>query len=197
MRAILLVPAMLMAGCASTATRFWTIEPAAVSALPVVAATPAAPIRIAAVHLPLAIDRLEVVSHDEVDRVKVMDFDRWSAPPGDLMRRALTQDLIAVLPRGSVVYPEAPVPAATRNIVVDVLDLRRDGDRYVMQASWSLAEPAGASHQLQLEATAGAGDVAAQVDKLAAMMAQLAGSIAATQLPPAILPAPPPGRPRR
>lgn len=195
MRALLLAPLLLATGCASTATRFWTIEPTPIAVgAAITAAVPGAPIRIAAVHLPLSIDRLEVVSHDEVDRVKVMDFDRWSAPPGNLMRRALTQDLVAALPAGSVIYPDAPVPAATRNIVVDVLDLRRTGDRYVMQASWSLASPAGLPHPMLLDAPAGVGDVAAQVSALSLMMAQLAGSVAASPLP-LILP-PAPGRPR-
>ena len=181
-RGLVLATLSLATGCSSTATRFWTVEP--VAATPPAAIRAAAPIQIAAVHVPLAIDRLEVVQHDEADRVKVLDFDRWSAPPGDLLRRALTQDLIAQLPPGSVVFPDAPAPAGTRRIAVDVLDLRQTGDRYVMQLSWSAAAPAGRSHQLRLEAPAGTGDVAAQTAALGAMMAQAASDIAAAVTSP-------------
>ena len=178
MRLFLALPLALVAGCSSTATRFWTVEPVAATAPPV--ATTVVPIQIAAVHVPLAIDRLEVVRHDEAERVKILDFDRWSAPPGDLLRRALTQDLVAQLPPGSVVFPDSPAPPTTRRIVVDVLDLRQTGDRYVMQLSWSLATPNGRPHALRLEAPAAMDDVAAQMQALGSMMGQLATDIAAS-----------------
>ena len=174
----LLLP-LALAGCSSTATRFWTVEPVG-GVAPAAAVANIAPIQITAVHVPLAIDRLEVVRHDAADRVKVLDFDRWSAPPGDLLRRALTQDLVAQLPPGSVVFPDSPAPAATRRIVVDVLDLRQTGDRYAIQLSWAMTTPNGPPHQLRLEAPLGEGDVAAQTDALGSMMAQLAGDMAST-----------------
>ncbi|WP_242097084.1 ABC-type transport auxiliary lipoprotein family protein [Sphingomonas sp. CROZ-RG-20F-R02-07] len=173
---LLLLPAL--AACSSSPTRYWTIEPLA--GLPAPAAPRGtAPVQIAAVHVPLAIDRLEVVRHDEADRIVVLDFDRWSAPPGSLLRTALTQDLVARMPAGSVVFPDAPAPAGLRRITVDVLDLRRIGDRFVMQASWSLAGPAARPHALRLDAPAGEGDVAAQTAALATMTGALADSIAA------------------
>lgn len=172
-RALLLVlPAL--AGCASTATRYWTIEPIA-------APSPAprhaiAPVQIVAVHVPLAIDRLEIVRHDQADRVTISDFDRWSAPPGDLIRRALTQDLVALLPPGSVVFPDTAAPPGTRPITIDVLDLRQSADGFVLQLSWSTG--AQAPHALRLQAGVGAGDVAAQTRALAQMTADLATAIA-------------------
>lgn len=176
---LLLVPLALVAACSSTATRFWTIEPLAGVAPPPVPATRGVlPVQIAAVHVPIAIDRLEIVQHDVADRVTVLDFDRWSAPPGDLVRRALTQDLVALLPSGSVIFPDAPAPAGTRAIVVDILDLRRVADRYVLQLSWSAAGRAPVSHPLRLEAPAGVGDVAAQTEALGRMTADLAAAIA-------------------
>lgn len=172
-----IVLGLLLAGCASSPTRFWTIEPAPPPTAPPAAAT-SAPVQVAAVHLPLALDRLEVVRHDEADRVRVLDFDRWSAPPGSLMRTALTQDLAALLPAGRVVFPEAPTPPNARRIVVDVLDLRRTADGYTLQVSWSLLPQPGRSRQLTLSATA-ADDVAGQAHALSAMTGELAANIAA------------------
>ena len=169
---LLLAP---LAGCASTPTRFWTIEPVALSR----AAAPraGAPIQVVAVHVPLAIDRLEVVQHDAANRIAVRDFDRWSAPPGDLIRRALTQDLIRLLPADQVILPDAPAPTATRRISVDILDFRRSGDRYVMQASWSVAAASPLPHPLVLAAPAGAGDVASQTAALDQITGDLASAI--------------------
>lgn len=175
----LLLPALLaIAACSSSPTRFWTIEP--VSGLPPPESAHAiAPVQVAAVHVPLAIDRLEVVQHDEANRVKVLDFDRWSAPPGDLLRRALTQDLVARLPAGSVIYPEAPTPQGARRLSVDVLDVRQVGDQFVMQVGWSFGTPRAVPHALRLTAPGGAGDVAAQTQAFGAMMGDLATAIAA------------------
>ena len=167
---------MAVTGCSSTATRFWTIEPIAIPSSASHRAI--APVQVVAVHLPLAIDRLEIVQHDRADRVIVHDFDRWSAPPGDLLRRALTQDLVAQLPPGSVIFPEAAAPAGTRTITIDVLDLRQSADGFVMQLNWSVGSPTPRMHEVRLQAPLGAGDVVAQARALARMTADLALVIA-------------------
>ncbi|WP_174286427.1 membrane integrity-associated transporter subunit PqiC [Sphingomonas bacterium] len=176
---LLLSAAIGLAGCSSTPTRFWTVEPLAGTAPPS-GGRIAAPIQIAAVRLPLAIDRLEIVQHDTANRMKVLDFDRWSAPPGDLLRQVLTQDLIGQLPPGAVILPGAPMPAGTRAVVVEILDLRQSGERFVMQLSWSFAGKPVQPHVLTLDAAAGAGDPAAQSQALGEMMARLAAAIAAS-----------------
>lgn len=174
-----LVPLALVAACSSSPTRFWTVEP--VSGVAVAApAHGIAPVQIAAVHVPLAIDRLEVVQHDVADRISVHDFDRWSAPPGTLIRAALTQDLVARMPAGSVIFPDAPAPPATRTIVVDILDLRQDADGFAMQVSWSPSGKGAAAHALRLTAPVGTGNVAAQSRAVAQMTGQIADAIAQT-----------------
>jgi hypothetical protein len=179
MRRSILLAALLVAlsGCASSSTRFWTIEPAA--APPTASIRTTAPIKVAAVHLPLALDRLEVVRHDAVDRVQVMDFDRWSAPPGALMRTALTQDLAARLSPGAVVYPDAPAPKGTRRLVVNIVALARTADGYTLQLSWSMLPQPGLARQLHLNAP-GTDDVAGQVRAVSLMIDQLARDIANT-----------------
>lgn len=172
-----IVPLALLAACSgSTPTRFWTIEPLA--ATPVAPTHAIAPVQIAAVHVPLAVDRLEVVSHDAANRVTVKDFDRWSAPPGDLIRRALTEDLVSRLPAQSVIFPDQPAPAGTRAVSVDVLDLRQAGGAFVMQVAWSVDAAPETRQQLRLSAPAGAGDVAAQTEALGQMTGHLADAIA-------------------
>ena len=176
---LLLLATIALAGCSSSPTRFWTVEPLGGPAPPA-GARAVAPIQIAAFHLPLAIDRLELVRHDTANRMKVLDFDRWSAPPGDLLRQVLTQDLIGQMPANGVILPGAPAPTGTRAIVVEVLDLRQSADQFAMQLSWSFVGKPVQPHVLTLKAPAGAGDPAAQTQALGQMMAQLANDIAAT-----------------
>ena len=173
---------LALGGCASsTPTRFWTIEPvAAPAARQAGCPRESARLRIDAVHVPLAIDRLEVVQHDAQNRVTVDDFDRWSAPPGDLIQRALTQDLASRLPPGSVTFPASPKPPGAIGIVVDILDLRQTGDGYAMTVSWSSVGPTTTSlplrRQLDLQ-TPGGEDVASQTEALDRLVGELAESI--------------------
>ncbi len=166
-----------LAGCAgSTPTRFWTIEPVTATAR----ALAIGPVCVDAVHVPLVIDRLEIVQHDLENRVTVHDFDRWSAPPGDLIQRTLTQDLQSRLPDGSVVFPASPKPDGTIGIVVDILDIRQTGTGYAMQVSWSATRgstPNALHRQLDLQ-VAGSADVAGQTEALGRLVGQLADSIA-------------------
>ena len=179
-----LVALLALAGCAgSTPTRFWTIEPVNEAAAAAPAGRPIGPVRVDAVHVPLAIDRLEVVQHDVENRVTVHDFDRWSAPPADLIQRTLTQDLQSRLPDGSVIFPASPKPAGAIGIGVDILDVRQTVDGYAMQVSWTAAASPGTAtpvrRQLDLRAAGGA-DVAGQTNALGRMVGQLADSITQT-----------------
>lgn len=127
-----LLVACVVAACGrSPEPRLWTLDAVAPVAPRTTATTP---LRVDAVHLPLALDRPELVERRGANRVTVHDFDRWSAPLGDLVRRTLTQDLMARLPAGSVIFPDAPKTAATRSLVVDVLDWRPAVGGWVLDA---------------------------------------------------------------
>ncbi|WP_174279304.1 PqiC family protein [Sphingomonas bacterium] len=176
MRRLLPIAVLALAACGhSSATRFWTIE-----AAPAPTRHPAlaSPIRIDAVRVPLAIDRLELVRHDAANRVAVLDFDRWSAPPGDLIRRALTRDLLARLPADSVIFPDTPRRPGTRGVAIAVLDLDETDAESVMTVSWSVGD--GAPHQLTLHAPLATPDAAGQTTALGVLIGQLADDIVAT-----------------
>ena len=175
---LILAPILVLGACSSSSpTRYWTIEP--VSGVMPHTARAVAPVQVLSVHVPLAIDRLEIVQHDAANRVTVNDFDRWSAPPGNLIRKTLTQDLAARLPAGSVIFPDLPAPKGTRGIIVDLLDLRLVGGILQADMAWrSPAVPTIAGQQ-RLSAPAGTGDVAGQTEALGQIVAQLADAIAA------------------
>lgn len=169
-----------LAACGhSTQTRFWTLDAAAPASRPV--STALAPVRVDAVHVPLTLDRLEIIEQTAANRITVHDFDRWSAPLGDLIRRTLTQDLAARLPAGSVVFPSAPKPAKARTLTIDILDLRPLDGRWMIDAGWTLSDPDHKTmqqRQLRLTSPPATPDVAGQTAALSQLVGQLADRIA-------------------
>lgn len=184
---MLLTGALPLAGCGhSDPTRFWTLDPLPPAHAPAPGAI--APVRVLAVRVPLALDRLELTEQASANRVTVRDFDRWSAPPGELMRIALTQDLRARLPAGTLLAAREPKPAGARDLVVDVLDLQPTSAGYLLEASWSLLRADGrapiARHDVRLLTPAGGTDAQAQAQAISRLTALLADGIGAALAPP-------------
>jgi uncharacterized lipoprotein YmbA len=109
----------------SAPTEYLTLRPVppAAGVVPAVAD----PVRVVAVRVPPWLDRLEVARPTPGAAVVVEDFERWSAPLGELATAALTEDLAARLVGVSVLPVRAAAPAATRDVSVDLSSLTRDG----------------------------------------------------------------------
>jgi uncharacterized lipoprotein YmbA len=140
-------------------------------------------VQLGAVRVPTALDRPEVVAQDAAHRLSVRENDRWGAPVGQMMRRALAQDLLARLPAGAFVLPDAPAPDGTRGIVVTVLDLRaQPGGRLTLQGSWTLTagQPARAvlTQEVELSEPMSSRDSSAIADALSRALGHLADRIA-------------------
>jgi uncharacterized lipoprotein YmbA len=94
------------------------------------------PIRVDAVHLPPALDRIQLVSQVSPGELKISDLEYWSAPLSQEARQALSADLIARLPLGSVLYPHLMKPNGALGLSVDVLELTTGASGASLQASW-------------------------------------------------------------
>lgn len=179
--ALALACALALAGCGhSPPTRFYVLAPVA-PAQPATAAN-GTPIRVAAVHLPAELDRLEIVSGLSANRIEVRSEDRWAAPLDDMSRRVLTQDLAQRLPPAMLVAAHAPAPRAARALVVDLQAFGVDGAGTArLQGGWSLEGP---DHQPQLQrdvdlTAPGAGaDPQAQAAAMSRLLGELADQIA-------------------
>jgi uncharacterized lipoprotein YmbA len=132
--------AVTASGCAGAPTRFYTVEAMAPSGA-IHAGYAGAAYRIDAVHIPADLDRPELVRPASGGRFTVSDNDHWAAPLGELIQRALTQDLAAQFPSGKIIYPDAPKPAGAGGVVVTILDVSYAGGQAVMDASWTLLAP--------------------------------------------------------
>ena len=143
----------------------------------------ATPIQVAQVHLPPSLDRKQMVRHTGPYTLEISDRHRWSAPLDEMFRQVLSQDLLALLPPGTVILPHEPAPAPTRRIVVNVLEFAPDAQGTVrFEATWSVITPEpGApptNRTVQLSEPAGS-DTAAQVRSMSRIVERLAAQIAA------------------
>ncbi|HUB91098.1 MAG TPA: PqiC family protein [Dyella sp.] len=183
LRPMVIILAAALTACGhSPPTRYVTLN-----AEPVIAprvATQMQPVQLTAVHIPAELDRPEVVTQDAANRLTIHDTDRWGAPLGQMMRRTLAQDLLARLPAGAFVLPDAPAPPHTRILVVTVLNAEADASgTLTMQVSWTLlsGHPAHTElrQQLTLSSSMPSRDATAQAAAMSHVLGQLADRIAA------------------
>ncbi|MDB5480931.1 MAG: hypothetical protein JWO83_1984 [Caulobacteraceae bacterium] len=178
--AAVLSGAALGVACGHSApTEFLTLQP-----VPPQVRSPSAPgdpVRVAAVHLPPWLDRLEVTRPTEGAAVVVEDFERWSAPVGDLALAALTEDLADRLAGVTVLPARAIAPPATRDVTVDLTSLTRRGTSLELDGAATVTDARTGALILSLPislrtpASAGAPGEARALDEL---MGELADRLA-------------------
>jgi uncharacterized lipoprotein YmbA len=173
----------LLAACAtSPAVQFYTLAPVAPQQRP--AHVTGAPLQVAAVHIPPALDRQEMVRRSSANELEMSDSNRWGAPLAQMVRRVITQDLDRRLPQGMVVFPDEPAPPETDAIVVDILRFDADASGAVeFVASWSLLPPGSdvpsVSRQVHFTERAEAESYADQATAMSRVLGRLADDITA------------------
>lgn len=172
-------------GCGtSPPTRFYIlndIAPATPASAPATATTPV-PVQLGAVAIAPELDRPELVTRLDPNRVHVADFERWAAPLADQIRRVLSDDLAARMAPGLMLSADEPAgsePRRTLSIAIDEF-YGDDSCAISLRAGWSLSRPNAASlhgtEQLQLPGSASCGEQlpAAMSRALAALADRLA-----------------------
>ena len=184
MRKPVLLLALLLASCSSAQTYTYVLT-SVPPAQPTGKGRPLRPpIEVGEVGIPATLDRQEIVLVAPADRLIVEGTSVWGAPIRQLIRRALSEDLEARLPAGSVLPPGTPAPPTGLRILTVSFD-RFSADtsgRVVLQADWQLARsgqpPTRLPHSEQVEVNAGAGTVAAVVPAMSQALGVLADRIA-------------------
>ena len=173
----------VLAACGRSApTQFYTLR--AMPPASAIQAAPTVPIRIARVEVPGTLDRPEIVREHANNQVKVDDLSQWSAPLGQLMRTTLIEDLIKRLPNGRVVPTDAPKPAATVDVSVEIVAVHETAGTLSIDVTWTQTRPSGEAgattvQTLSLSAPLADRSNAAYAEALSQAMAQLADAIAA------------------
>ena len=139
--AIALSLAVLAACGRSAPTQFYTLR--AMPPASAIQAAPTVPIRIARVEVPGTLDRPEIVREHANNQVKVDDLSQWWAPLGQLMRTTLIEDLIKRLPNGRVVPTDAPKPAATVDVSVEIVAVHETAGTLSIDVTWTQTRPSG------------------------------------------------------
>lgn len=131
-------------GCAtSPTTRFYTLSSVQLGE-PTPTVKPIA-IAIGPVTVPDLVDRPQIVTSIDTNRVSIDEFARWADPLKGQVGRALAEDLTQLMP-GSVVsvYPQR-ASGSSFWVSVDVqrFDSPMDGGAVTLAAIWSVRPPKG------------------------------------------------------
>jgi uncharacterized lipoprotein YmbA len=138
------------------------------------------PVQLDSVLMPPGLDGARIVRRAGPNELEARDTEQWSAPLGQLVRQTLTEDLAARLPAGAVIYPDAPRPEPTLDIIVDVLRCEETGSGLAVDASWSVlkADRSGLAYRGERRITrAGAGEAHAMAQELSGSLSELADAI--------------------
>ncbi len=188
-RTLSLILALALAGCGSSPkTHFFalsSVPQAEHKSVPITT-----PVTVAAVDLPAKLDRREMVRATGANTVEISDQDRWAAPLGDMIRRALSENLAAQVAKDKVILPDSPAPPNTAQIVVTIAEFGPDGTgKVALDGSWSLLR----GNKLVLRrdialatdqpAGGGSGEAAAMSELLGQLATRMAGTLAEAEAP--------------
>ncbi|SDB83780.1 PqiC family protein [Paraburkholderia lycopersici] len=137
-----LTVAAALAGCASPASRFYTLSPTDDTAR--ATAAPSAGnarwlVELAPVDVPPQVAKAQLVVQTDANRVRVLEQERWASMPGDEIRRALSGDLTQQL--GTIDVYGSPHPAGVPVYRVSVNVQRFEswpGSHALVDAVWSV-----------------------------------------------------------
>jgi uncharacterized lipoprotein YmbA len=181
----ILVVAAAAAGCGTSApSRFYTLaSTAAAGGAPAARAG----VLVGPVSVPASVDRSEFVVQVAPNRVEIDEFNRWAAPLGDGIARAVAGDLAALL--GTPDVATAPFANFDPDYRVTI-DVQRfdsvQGESVLVDAVWAVRASAGgktrSGHTVVREAVQGEGFdalAAAHSRALAKLSADIAAAIRA------------------
>jgi uncharacterized lipoprotein YmbA len=144
---VLACAAVAAAGCGTTApSRFYTLD--AVAAAP--AEVPAAhyAVLVGPVSVPADVDRPQIVVQVAPNRVDLDDFNRWAAPLGDAIARAVAGDLAVLLGASDVAIAPLANFSPDYRVTIDVQ--RFDsvlGKSVLVDAVWAVRQTASGQTQ--------------------------------------------------
>ncbi|HVM84594.1 MAG TPA: PqiC family protein [Candidatus Binatia bacterium] len=152
--AVFLLATLLATGCAtSKPARFYVLSALTASASQPAPDGPA--IGVGPVIIPQYLDRPEIVTRSQGNRLELGEFDQWGGRIGDNIVRVMADNLAGLLATERVsIYPWSDGSAITDQITVDVLQFERGADGNVtLTAFWSIGDMQSGKTAMQRRST--------------------------------------------
>jgi uncharacterized lipoprotein YmbA len=137
--AVIVIPgivAVLAAGCATPASRFYTL-----STTPAPAGTPVAySVAVGPVTIPSVIDRPQIVVSTSANQVQLDEFNRWASPLQSNIARVVADNLASILGTARVsLFPQTMSASADYRVAVQVQRFdTAPGDAASLEALWTV-----------------------------------------------------------
>ena len=173
----------LIAGCASSPSRFYTLSPTAAQTAP----SPSGyTVSVGPVSVPDVVNRLPIVLRTGPNQVFISEFDRWASPLKDDIARVVAGNLVSMLGTPQVtIFPQSSPADTSYRVVINILRFDSElGKAATLDAIWTVnSVKKGKSHQgrMMLTETTQGGDysdlVAAHSRALGQLSAEIAGMI--------------------
>ena len=175
--------AALIAGCASSPSRFYTLR---ATGVPLAEPLMGFSVSVGPVSVPAAVDRLPIVVRTGPNQVYISEFDRWASPLKDDIPRVVAGNLASMLGTARVtVFPASSAADASYRVRIDILRFESEpGRAATLDALWTVSAGKGEqtrrSRTTLAEATQGPGYgdlVAAHSRALGQLSAEIAAAI--------------------
>jgi uncharacterized protein len=137
--ALIVIPgivAVVAAGCATPASRFYTL-----STTPAPAGTPVAySVAVGPVTIPSVIDRPQIVVSTSPNQVQLDEFNRWASPLQSNIARVVADNLASILGTARVsLFPQTMSASADYRVAVQVQRFdTAPGDAASLEALWTV-----------------------------------------------------------
>jgi len=179
--ATLLLVALLASCRSSPPKHFYVLDP--IPAQQRATTATGTVVQVAAVNIPAALDRQEMVREAATGSLQISDINRWGAPLADMTQNVLTRDLTERLPVDAVLPPRTSAPPGSLEITVDLLQFGRDATgNVVLDGGWALyrlgSDTPVMNRQVKLKEEVAATDYASQVQAMSRLLGLLADDIA-------------------
>lgn len=175
---------LLLAGCSSAPTHFFTLSPRGPAQSTGASACGGPPIAVQHVLLPGVLDRQSVVRLRDADVVEISSDDQWASPLDEMIQRVVAQDLRLRLSTAQVLLPGDVSPGGTRRLTLNIARfIANPAGEVTLQVDWTLAAPSGSVVTEQAETITTHAETPKTGDVVAAMsraLSQLSDRIATT-----------------
>jgi len=129
------------AGCSTAPARFYSLDSTATADS---APAARASVMVGPVTIPASVDQPEFVVRVAANRVEVDEFNRWVAPLGDGIARAVAGDLVVLLGSPDVAAAQLANFKPDYRVTIDVQRFESiRGDAAVVEAVWTVRKTAG------------------------------------------------------